>query len=171
MDLAEVLLIFTSLAFWFRRRSGQLGFPIRTILAVFYLQVTPMLPTKFQVNWPFSSGEEAKKKIFKRATMVAILDFWSKQFYLFLIYKSPWCILLSFESIGPGCMRSRLLQQIVDAALGTLTNHNCSHWPLGTQVKITRNSHFSNNLYKFVCIHHTFGQSDSVTKKLWCTCF
>ena len=26
----------------------------------FYLQVTPMLPTKFQVNWPFGSGEEMK---------------------------------------------------------------------------------------------------------------
>ena len=30
------------------------------ILAIFDLQVTPMLPTKFQVNWPFGSGEEAK---------------------------------------------------------------------------------------------------------------
>ena len=30
------------------------------ILAIFYLQVTPMLPSKFGVNWPFSSGEEAK---------------------------------------------------------------------------------------------------------------
>ena len=29
-------------------------------LAIFDLQVTPMLPTKFQVNWPFSSEEEAK---------------------------------------------------------------------------------------------------------------
>ena len=26
----------------------------------FDLQVTPMLPTKFRVNWPFGSGEEAK---------------------------------------------------------------------------------------------------------------
>ena len=30
------------------------------ILAVFDLQVTPMLPIKFEVNWPFGSGEEAK---------------------------------------------------------------------------------------------------------------
>ena len=37
------------------------GFPIGTILANFYLPVTPMLPTKFSVNWPFGSGEEAKK--------------------------------------------------------------------------------------------------------------
>ena len=94
----------------------------------FYLQVTPMLPTKFQVNWPFSSEEEGKnrfsrwppswisdwnnfsyfnifklsrcflpifnqlalwfrkinEKSFRMATMVAILDFRSKQFKLFL---------------------------------------------------------------------------------------
>ena len=31
---------------------------IGTILAIFDLQFTPMLPTKFQVNWPFSLGEE-----------------------------------------------------------------------------------------------------------------
>ena len=42
--------------------GGHLGFPIGTILAIFDLQVTPMLPTKFGVNWDFGSGEEAKKK-------------------------------------------------------------------------------------------------------------
>ena len=40
--------------------GGHLGFPIGTILAIFDLQVTPMLPSKFEVNWPFGSGEEAK---------------------------------------------------------------------------------------------------------------
>ena len=46
--------------------SRYLGFPIETILAIFfYLQVTPMLPTKFHVNWPFGSGEEANN-IFSR---------------------------------------------------------------------------------------------------------
>ena len=30
--------------------SDQLGFPMWTILAIFYLQVTLMLPTKDQVN-------------------------------------------------------------------------------------------------------------------------
>ena len=40
--------------------GGHLGFPIGTILAIFDLQVTPMLPCKFGVNWPFGSGEEAK---------------------------------------------------------------------------------------------------------------
>ena len=38
--------------------GGHLGFPILTILAIFDLQVTPMLPTEFRVNWSFGSGEE-----------------------------------------------------------------------------------------------------------------
>ena len=42
--------------------GGHLGFPISTILAIFDLQVTPMLPSKFGVNWPFGSGEEAKNR-------------------------------------------------------------------------------------------------------------
>ena len=42
--------------------GGQLGFTISTILAIFDLRVTPMLPTKFRVNWPFGSEEEAKNR-------------------------------------------------------------------------------------------------------------
>ena len=42
----------------------HLGFPIGTILTIFDLKVTPMLPIKFQANWPFGSGEEAKKNFF-----------------------------------------------------------------------------------------------------------
>ena len=41
--------------------GSQLGFTIGTILAIFDLRVTPMLPTKFRVNWPFSS-KEAKNR-------------------------------------------------------------------------------------------------------------
>ena len=37
--------------------GSQLGYMIGTILAIFDLWVTPMLPTKFRVNWPFGSGE------------------------------------------------------------------------------------------------------------------
>ena len=44
------------------RHGGHLGFQIGTILIIFDLQVTPMLPSKFGVNWPFSSGEEAKNR-------------------------------------------------------------------------------------------------------------
>ena len=60
--------------------GGHLGFPIGMILAIFDLQVTPMLPSKFGVNWPFGSGKEAKNKIFKMAAMAAILDFQSARF-------------------------------------------------------------------------------------------
>ena len=35
------------------RHGGDFGFAIETILAIFDLQVIPMLPTKFRVNWPF----------------------------------------------------------------------------------------------------------------------
>ena len=36
--------------------GGHLGFPIGMILAIIDLQVTPMLPTKYQVNWPRGVG-------------------------------------------------------------------------------------------------------------------
>ena len=34
----------------------HLGFSIETILAIFDLQVTPVCPTKFRVNWPRGIG-------------------------------------------------------------------------------------------------------------------
>ena len=46
------------------RQEGYIGFQIETILAIFDLQVTTMFPTKLQVNRPFGSGGEAKKKIY-----------------------------------------------------------------------------------------------------------
>ena len=66
----------------------HLGFLIDMILAILDLQVTPMLPTMFQVNWPFNS-EEAKKQIFKTAATVDILDFRSEQFKYFLSTSHP----------------------------------------------------------------------------------
>ena len=42
--------------------GGHLGFPIEIISATFDQQVTPMLHTKFQFNWSFGSGEEAKNR-------------------------------------------------------------------------------------------------------------
>ena len=55
------------------RDCGHLGFPIGTILAIFDLQVIPMLPTKFRVNWPFGSGEEAKNRF---STWLPRRSFW-----------------------------------------------------------------------------------------------
>ena len=43
-------------------KGSHLGFPIGTILAIFNLQIITMLPTKFRVNWSFSSEEEAKNR-------------------------------------------------------------------------------------------------------------
>ena len=42
--------------------GGHLWFPIGTSLAIFDLQVTLMLPPKFQVNWLLGLGEEAKNR-------------------------------------------------------------------------------------------------------------
>ena len=62
--------------------GGHLGFPIGTILAIFDLQVTPILPTMFGVNWV----QEKKRKIdlqdgghgghlgFPISTILAIFD-------------------------------------------------------------------------------------------------
>ena len=43
----------------------HLGFLIGTNLALYYLQVTQMLPTKFGVRWPFGSGGEVKNKFLR----------------------------------------------------------------------------------------------------------
>ena len=63
--------------------GGHLRFPIGTILAIFDLQVTLMLPSKFEVNWLFGSVQEKKRKIdfqdgghlgFPIGTILAIFD-------------------------------------------------------------------------------------------------
>ena len=45
---------------WLLGLGGTLGFQISRILAIFDLQVSPMLPSKFRVNWPFGSGVKRK---------------------------------------------------------------------------------------------------------------
>ena len=42
--------------------GSHIGFPIGTILAIFDLQVSPMLPTKFWVNWHLGLLEEANNR-------------------------------------------------------------------------------------------------------------
>ena len=41
------------------------GFPTGMILAIFDLQVTLMLPTKFKVNKPFNSEKEEKNRFLR----------------------------------------------------------------------------------------------------------
>ena len=45
-----------------KNRFSHLGFPIGMILAIFDLYVTPMLPTKFGVNWLLGLGVEGKNR-------------------------------------------------------------------------------------------------------------
>ena len=45
--------------------SGHHGFWVRTILAIFDLQVAPILPTKFRVNQLFGSEEEAENRFLR----------------------------------------------------------------------------------------------------------
>ena len=45
--------------------SGHTGFPMKTNIAFFNLQVTQILPTKFLVNWPFGSGEEVQDRFLR----------------------------------------------------------------------------------------------------------
>ena len=44
----------------------DLGFLIRTILAIPDLQVTQILPIKFQVKWAFGSGGKAQNRFSRR---------------------------------------------------------------------------------------------------------
>ena len=63
-----------------------------------------MLPTKFQVNWPFGSGEEEK------------IDFQDGAYQV-------------LSQLAQGCRRNRLLKETVDATqwtTQTLTHHNSS---------------------------------------------
>ena len=81
------------------RHGRNLGFPIATIWAFFfYLQVTPMLPTKLRVNMHFSSEEEGKNR-FSRWPPYWISD-WN-DFSYFDIYKSSRFFLPIFKSTGP----------------------------------------------------------------------
>ena len=45
--------------------GSHLGFPIGMTLVIFDLQVTPMLPSTFRVNWHLGIGEEAKNRFLR----------------------------------------------------------------------------------------------------------
>ena len=42
--------------------GSHLGFPIRIILATFYIQVSSKLPMKFQVKWHFCLREKVQNR-------------------------------------------------------------------------------------------------------------
>ena len=97
------------------RHGHNLGFPIVTIWAIFHLQVTPMLLTKFRVNWPFSSEEEGKNR-FSRWPPSWISD-WNNLSY-FYIYKSSRCFLPIFKSTDPLVQENKWKKEFQDGRHG-----------------------------------------------------
>ena len=97
------------------RHSLNLGLLIATISAIFYLQVTLMLPTKFRVDWPFSSEEEGKNR-FSSWPPSWISD-WNN-FSYFYIYKSSRCFLPIFKSTGPLVQENKRRKEFQDGRHG-----------------------------------------------------
>ena len=115
------------------QHGGHLGFPIGMILAIFDSQVTPMLPTKFGVNWPFGSGEEAKNR-FSRWRPAWISN--RNHFSFFCSTSHPDAFYQVSSQLAQGYRRSRLLKQLLMQHNGrwTLTDHNSSPWALHARV-------------------------------------
>ena len=92
--------------------GGHLGFPIGTILAIFDLQVTPMLPSKFGVNWRFGS-EEAKNRFSRwqpwRPSWISDRN----DFSYFLSTGHPDASYQVSSQLAQECRRSRLLKQLL----------------------------------------------------------
>ena len=130
--------VWSQLAFRFRRRSekidfqdgfhgGHLGFPIGTILAIFDLQVTPMLPSKFGVNWPFGSGEEAKNRFSRWLPWRPSWISDRSDFTYFWSTSHPDDSYQVNSQLAQGCRRSRLLKQLLTLHDGRRTTD--IDWP------------------------------------------
>ena len=105
-----------------------------------------MLPTKFQFNWPFRSGDETKNRLSRWQPWWPSLIYDRKNFSYFLSTSHPyafyqvssqlafWCRYpdarhpdASYQvssQLAQGCRRSRLLKQIVDSAWRTTHNRH-----------------------------------------------
>ena len=85
--------------------GNYVGFPIRMILAIFYLhvQVKSILPMKFQVNCPFVSGEKVQNR-FSIGLLGQPSWITDQNDQIFLIYKSSGYFLSDkFRVSGPFC--------------------------------------------------------------------
>ena len=97
--------------------AAILDFRSEQFKSLFDAQVRPMLPSKFEVNWSFSSGEKAntdfqdghhisgeknnkKKNRFSRWKLWRLSWISDRNNFSSLIYKSPRCFLPSFKSVG-----------------------------------------------------------------------
>ena len=102
-----------------------------------------MLPSKFGVNWPFGSGEEAKKK-FQDGGHGGHLGFLIRTILaIFLSTFHPDASYQVSSQLALGCRKRRLVKQLFtphDArrmthdGLGTLTDHNNSPCALHARV-------------------------------------
>ena len=123
--------------------GGHLGFLIGTILAIFDLQVTLIVPSKFGVNWPFGSGEEAKNRFSRwqpwRPSWISDRN----DFSYFWFTSHPDASYQVSSQLAQGCRRSRLLKQLLTPhnrrrtthdGRRTLTDHNSSPWAHRAQV-------------------------------------
>ena len=90
------------------RHDGHLGFPISTILAIFDLQVTPMLPRKFGVNW--LSVQEKRKIYFQDGGHLGLLI--GMILAIFDLQVTP-MLPSKYSHLAQGCRRSRLLKQLL----------------------------------------------------------
>ena len=87
-----------------------------------------MLPTKYQINWPFVSGEEEKNRFsIWRPWWPSWISYWNDFSYF---CKSPRCFLPSLESIGLSVQKKRLKD--------FQNGHHGSHlgFPIGTILAI-----------------------------------
>ena len=81
--------------------GSHLEFLIKTILAIFDLQVTLIHPTSIGINWPFSSGEEAKIRFSRWPSWrPSWISDWNNFSYFWSTSPHPLCFLPSFKSIG-----------------------------------------------------------------------
>ena len=88
--------------------GGQLGFTIGTILAIFDLRVTQMLPTKLRVNWSFESKEESKNRF---SRWLPWGPSWKSDWHDFSYFSStshPIVSLTSLESNGLSVQEKKL---------------------------------------------------------------
>ena len=104
-------------------------------LTFFDLQVTPVLPRKFGVNWPFGSGEEAKNRFSRWRPWRPSWISDRHDFSYFWCTSHPDASYQVSSQFAQGC-RSRLLNQLLTSHDGrrTLTDHNSSPWALCAQV-------------------------------------
>ena len=104
--------------------GGHLGFPIGTILAIFDLQATLMVPSKFGFNWPFGSGEEAKNRFSRWRPWRPSWNSDRKDFSYFWSTSHPDASYQVSSQLAQGCRRSRLLKQLLTPHDARRTTHD-----------------------------------------------